>query len=455
MLKLFIAFITVFMPLVTGFNGLSFTAPLISDSAEVVYDYDNEIPGSAAGTVTVTAKLNGSYDLYWGTDEGEKLSENLGGYTVYYSEFAEVDVKNGEGSTDIYDFTAIPEGAETVLVYKGLILAGEAEIPDGKVADNGEKLYSFGALSDVHFNRYNGSLTGDDACVTFPNALNFFNELGVEAVGISGDISADGERNAFEKFNTITSEFDFPVYTCTGNHDVSSYYTLKNWQELINTGVYGENKADGVKAVASNGLDFVYAPESLGGDAFIFLSQYQWDYGEAHSRILTDAQLDWLEGQLEIYKDNTVYLFFHTFLNNPIEGENPHMGEGNLENNVGRHYNLAFTEGCPDEVRFEDMMDKYENVVFFNGHSHWAYDMQEFNPQLNITNYGGEYATMVHVSSVSSPRRTTANIDDSSEHYMRSSEGTLVEVYEDRIVFTACEFLKGQFLSYATYVVER
>lgn len=455
MLKLFIAFITVFMPLVTGFNGLSFTAPLISDSAEVVYDYDNEIPGSAAGTVTVTAKLNGSYDLYWGTDEGEKLSENLGGYTVYYSEFAEVDVKNGEGSTDIYDFTAIPEGAETVLVYKGLILAGEAEIPDGKVADNGEKLYSFGALSDVHFNRYNGSLTGDDACVTFPNALNFFNELGVEAVGISGDISADGERNAFEKFNTIASEFDFPVYTCTGNHDVSSYYTLKNWQELINTGVYGENKADGVKAVASNGLDFVYAPESLGGDAFIFLSQYQWDYGEAHSRILTDAQLDWLEGQLEIYKDNTVYLFFHTFLNNPIEGENPHMGEGNIENNVGRHYNLAFTEGCPDEVRFEDMMDKYENVVFFNGHSHWAYDMQEFNPQLNITNYGGEYATMVHVSSVSSPRRTTANIDDSSEHYMRSSEGTLVEVYEDRIVFTACEFLKGQFLSYATYVVEK
>lgn len=455
MLKLFIAFITVFMPLVTGFNGLSFTAPLISDSAEVVYDYDNEIPGSAAGTVTVTAKLNGSYDLYWGTDEGEKLSENLGGYTVYYSEFAEVDVKNGEGSTDIYDFTAIPEGAETVLVYKGLILAGEAEIPDGKVADNGEKLYSFGALSDVHFNRYNGSLTGDDACVTFPNALNFFNELGVEAVGISGDISADGERNAFEKFNTIASEFDFPVYTCTGNHDVSSYYTLKNWQELINTGVYGENKADGVKAVASNGLDFVYAPESLGGDAFIFLSQYQWDYGEAHSRILTDAQLDWLEGQLEIYKDNTVYLFFHTFLNNPIEGENPHMGEGNLENNVGRHYNLAFTEGCPDEVRFEDMMDKYENVVFFNGHSHWAYDMQELNPQLNITNYGGEYATMVHVSSVSSPRRTTANIDDSSEHYMRSSEGTLVEVYEDRIVFTACEFLKGQFLSYATYVVEK
>lgn len=444
-----------FMPLISSFNGISFEAPFISDSAEIVYSYNNETPGSAAGTVTVAAKFDGNYDLYWGNADSEKLSEDVGGYTVYYSEFAEVDVDGGEGSVDVIEFTAIPEGAETVLAYRCGVLAGEAEIPDGKVADNGEKLYSFGALSDVHFNRYNGSLTGDDACLTFPNALNFLDKLGVEAVGISGDISADGERNAFEKFNTIASVYDFPVYTCTGNHDVSSDYTLANWQELINTGVYGENKADGVKAVASNGLDFVYAPESLGGDAFIFLSQYQWDYGEAHSRILTDAQLDWLEGQLETYKDNTVYLFFHTFLNNPVEGENPHMGEGNLENNVGRHYNLAFTEGCPDEVRFEDMMDEYENVVFFNGHSHWAYDMQELNPQLNITNYGGEYATMVHISSVSSPRRTTPDIDDSSEHYMRSSEGTLVEVYEDRIVFTACEFLKGQFLSYATYVVER
>ncbi|MBE6820605.1 MAG: hypothetical protein E7516_06105 [Ruminococcaceae bacterium] len=453
--KFLITIMVLFMPLVSSFGGLSFEVPFISDSARIVYSYDNENPGSAAGTVTVAAKLDGNYDLYWGDADGEKLSEDVGGYTVYYSEFAEVDVDGGEGSADIYDFTAIPEGAETVLAYRCGFLAGEIEIPDGKVADNGEMLYSFGALSDVHFNRYNGSLTGDDACLTFPNALNFLDKLGVEAVGISGDISADGERNAFEKFNTIASAYDFPVYTCTGNHDVSSDYTLANWQELINTGVYGENKADGVKDVASNGLDFVYAPESLGGDAFIFLSQYQWDYGEAHSRILTDAQLDWLEGQLETYKDRSVYLFFHTFLNNPIEGENPHMGEGNLENNVGRHYNLAFTEGCPDEIRFEDMMDKYENVVFFNGHSHWAYDMQELNPQLNITNYGGEYATMVHISSVSSPRRTTPNIDDSSEHYMRSSEGTLVEVYEDRIVFTACEFLKGQFLSYATYVVER
>ncbi|MBQ8014650.1 MAG: hypothetical protein IJ264_00520, partial [Clostridia bacterium] len=95
-------------------------------------------------------------------------------------------------------FTAIPEGAETVLAYKNKTLTGTADIPENKIASNGTKLYSFGALSDVHFNRYNMSLTGDDACLTFPNALNFLESFGISMVGISGDISANGERDAFE-----------------------------------------------------------------------------------------------------------------------------------------------------------------------------------------------------------------------------------------------------------------
>lgn len=448
-------FFALLMPVTIALNGISIEIPGTENSVEIIYDFKNENAGSAAGTVTLNASLNGSYEVYWGTEDADKLSVDLDGYTVYYSELAEVSVKNGSGSKEIHGFTAIPDGAETVLAYKAGVKVGTYEIPDNKLADNGKELYSFGILSDVHFNRYNLSLTGDDACLTFPNALNFLEKCGVSVVGISGDLSKDGERNAFEKYNGIVSAYDFPVYTCTGNHDVSDDFTLANWQELINTDVYGEAKADGVREVAANGLDFVYAPENANGDVFIFLSQFAWDYNSNGSRILTDEQLDWLEAQLETYKNTTVYLFFHTFLNNPVEGENPAMGEGNLENNMGHSYDLPFTEGCPDEVRFEEMMKKYENVIFFNGHSHWAYDMQELNPNLNITDYDGEYATMIHVSSVSSPRRTTANLDDTTEHYMRSSEGMVATVYEDCIVFTACEFLKGEFLSYATYVVEK
>ncbi len=453
--KISAAFFTMLMPIVVAFNSISISLPFMNDVAVIEYDFANDEAGSAAGEITVTASMDGNYDIYWGNENGEKLFVEVGGTKAYYSEFATVDVDGGEGKYEVQSFTAIPEGAEYILAYKTGVLTGEAEIPEEKIPDYGKKSYTFGALSDVHFNRYNGSLTGDDACLTFHNALNFIESFDVEVVGISGDISADGERDAFEKYNTIASNHDFPVYTCTGNHDVSDDYTLENWQELMNTGVYGETKAAGVKDVAANGLDFVYAPDSVNGDAFIFLSQYEWDYNRPESRILTDDQLNWLEMQLETYKDKTVYLFFHTFLNNPVEGEEPKMGEGNLINNKGHHYDLAFTSGCPDEVRFREMMDKYENVVYFNGHSHWAYDMQELNPNLNIADYNGEYATMVHLSSVSSPRRTKANLADTTEHYMRSSEGMIVTVYEDKIVFNAVDFLRGEMLAYATYVVEK
>ncbi len=452
--KISAAFLAMFMPIIIAFNSISVVLPFASNTATIEYDFSNETAGSAAGTVTVTASLGGDYDLYWGTADGNKLSVAVGDYTAYYSEFVTVSVSGGEGEAEIQQFTAIPEGAEKVLAYKGFVNVGSLDIPENKLADFGEKEYAFGALSDLHFNRYNGSLSGDDACLTFPNALNFIKAFDVELVGMSGDLSADGERDAFEKFNTIVSNYDFPVYTGTGNHDVSDDYTLANWQELINAGVYGEEKAEGVKDVASNGLDFVYAPESTNGDVFIFLSQYQWSYGDpATSRILTDDQLNWLEAQLETYKNTSVFLFFHTFLAN-AEGE-PYMGEGNLLTEKGHHYDLVFTPGAPDEVRFRGMMDKYENVVFFNGHSHWAYDMQKINPQLNITDHNGAYATMVHLSSVSSPRRTRINSDDTTEHFMRSSEGMIVTVYENRIVFTAVDFLRGEMLAYATYVVEK
>lgn len=454
LVKMLVKILTLVMPVVIAFNGFGFSLPFIADSAEIDYAFANDVAGSAAGTVTVTAK-NGNYDLYWGSDEDSKLSVEVKGKEAFYSEFAEVTVSEGKGSTEIIEFTAIPEGAETVLAYRGAILVGSTDIPENKKADRGERVFAFGALSDLHFNRYNNSLTGDDAHLTFPNALNFLESFDISLVAMSGDLSRDGEEYSFRSFNEIASKYDFPVYTCTGNHDVSDKFTLDNWQKYINAGVYGEEKADGVETVSDNGLDFVYIPDDANGDVFIFLCQYQWDYNEATSRILTDDQLDWLEAQLEKYADKTVYLFFHTFLNSPVEGDDPRMGEGNLVNNAGHAYDLPFTEGCPDEVRFESLMNEYENVVFFNGHSHWAYDMQALNPQLNIADYNGEFATMVHLSSVSSPRRTTANIADTSEHAMRSSEGMLVEVYEDEIVLTAIDFLKGEMLAYATYVIEK
>lgn len=444
-------FFAMFMSVILFFNGLSITLP--GKKVTINYEFDNADALSAAGTVSISDAKDGEYALYWGTDDAQKLSVNVGGQEATYSEFAFIDVDNGSGETEIYSFTAIPDGAKTVLAYDGYVQKGVMDLPQGKQPDEGSPLYSFGALSDLHFNRYSLSLTGDDSMITFPNALNFLDCFDISLVGMSGDLSSSGEESSLIKFNSIVSGYDFPVYTSTGNHDVSDRFSLKNWQKHINTGAYGEQKAPGILSVGVNGMDFAYSPEATHGDVFIFFSQMHWDYNKETSRLVTDEQLDWLASQLEAYKDRTVYLFFHTFLAN-ADG-NKDTGEGNLLNDVGNTYDLVFTPGTADEVRFTALMRQYKNVVFFNGHSHWAFDMQKYNPILNITDYDGTYATMVHISSVSSPRRTTAKSSVTTEWNMRSSEGYLVKVYDDCIVLTGCDFLKGELLAYATYVIEK
>lgn len=421
---------------------------------EVTYSFDNDNVYSAAGTVSVTGgDCDFDYDLYWGDENGEILKVLSGGVNARYSEFATVSTTDGFGSTEINDFTAIPGGAEQVLVCIGSVEVAEYDLPKEKQPAKEKPLYRFGALSDVHFNRYHNSLT-DDAMVAFPNALNFLDAFGVKLVGISGDISTNAETNAFIKYNTVASDYDFPVYTCTGNHDVDDDFSLSDWNKYMNTGVYSARKADGVVDVADNNLDFVYAPDGEDGDIFIFLSQYRWDYNKETSRILTDAQLDWLEDKLDKYSDNTVFLFFHTFLENDDE-ENPHMGVGNVINSAGTHYSLAFTRGTPDEARFRSLLKEYKNVVFFSGHSHLSYDMQRYNEQLNISDYGGEYCTLVHVSSVTAPRTVTEDSDGMKSNSLIRSEGYLVNVYPDRIELIGVDFYMHEFLSYASYIIER
>ncbi len=420
------------------------------DSVQAAVTFSNDTAGSAAGTVTLTAQADGAYSLYWGDAQGEKLASHAADRDVPYTEFATVTVKDGKGEADLYDFLAIPAGAQSVLVYGGDVLAGTTALPQEKL--RGEAYtYSFGALSDVHFGRYNESGTGDDACITFPAALDFFKDYGVSMVAMSGDLSKNGEKDAYEKFNRIASQYDFPVFTCKGNHDCRFGYTLENWQDYINPGVYGEEKREGVLAVADNGLDFVFRGKETHGDVFIFFSQIAGQYLLPTSRIVTDAQLDWLEEQLETYKNERVYLFFHTFLNAP--SGNPLMGEGNLLTKSLSFYPLFFAPYSKDERQFRTLMETYKNVTFFNGHSHWAHYLESINPNLNITDYDGTTATMVHISSVTAPRISSDTTLLWKSAAMERSEGYLVTVYPDHYVLTACDFLQNQMLAYATYVV--
>lgn len=416
-------------------------------AGDMTVSFADETPGSMAGSVKVKATVDGEYDIYWGDAEGSDLTANVNGKTVGYSEFATVEVRFGSGELEFNDFLAIPEGAETMVLKKGEKVLETETIPENKRLDYGTQKYAFGALSDVHFNRYS-ALSDDDTVVSFPRALNYLKDWGVSVVGISGDLSLNGELDSYEKYNSVVSQYDFPVYTCKGNHDCRKYYTLSNWQKNVNKDIYGASKPAGILDVSSNGLDFVY---ECNGDIFIFFSQVSNTY-MLGVQLVTDGQLDWLEKQFAAYKDRNVYLFFHTFLGS--DGIPTNMCEGNIINPLGATYTLTYVKGNKDEKRFKQLLAEYKNVVFFNGHSHWSYDMQKYNRELNISDYDGKYAPMVHVSSVAAPRTVTDTslVQKSNPGYM--SEGLYMTVYNDMLLIRAVDFISGEFLAYATYIVK-
>ena len=451
--NLFKKFLSVIVAFLISLGVIS--APSIPEDgikADATILFSDSDPGCAAGRVSVASNFDCDYELYWGDASGEKLSAvSSSGKTVEYSYFADVAVENGSGSATLNEFLAIPENAETALLYYKDELLDTDALPKEKLATGDEELYSFGALSDVHFNRYS-DFSDDDASNSFPNALSFLNETGASIVGVCGDLSSRGESSAYEKFNQYTSQYDFPVFSCKGNHDCYEKFDYNAWKENINPGVYSDVKRDGVLDVAENGYDFVYSGEETKGDIFIFFSQISSTYAP-FVKLVTDEQLDWLSAQFEKYKNERVYLFFHTFFNAP-SGIGA-LGEGNIVNDYGISYSLPYFKGNKDEVRFRKLLTEYKNVTFFNGHSHLSYDMQSYNPRLNITDYDGTTATMVHVSSVSAPRTTSIKEPTLKSNPGTMSEGLYVRVYPDYIITTACDFIGGRFLAYATYKIDK
>lgn len=416
--------------------------------ADASIAFSNGEAGSAAGTLTVTSNYDGNYSIFWGDENGEKLGlKNENGEELGYSQFADISVENGEGTQSLGEFLAIPDGAATTLLYYGDELLDKDVVPAEKLNDYSDETYSFGALSDVHFGRYFDGFK-DKSDTSFPRALRFLDGMGVSMIGMCGDLSFAGETTSFKKVSKYSSEYDFPVFTCRGNHDNGNPNNLKQWQKYLNKGVYGEEKREGVLDVADNGYDFVYSGEETHGDIFIFFSQITGVYAPG-VQLVTNKQLDWLEEQFKKYSDKRVYLFFHTFLNAP-SGE-PAMGEGNIVNDYGKSYSLPYYTGNKDEVRFRGLLEEYKNVTFFNGHSHFTYAMQSYNPRLNITDYDGTTATMVHVSSCTAPRTTSILKPKLSSNAGTMSEGLYITVYPSYIIVTACDFVEGQFLAYATF----
>lgn len=405
----------VFVLCISMFAVSSSTAGTAADTVTpgITYTFDSDENGSAGGTITLCSDtIEGEVELYWGT-KGLKLDG--------YSPLASVTLeKNVPTDIEVQAFTSIPSGAYQLITYYNGSYVGQLSytLPASKRTDYGNKLYSFGVVSDVHLPTRDGS--------AFDNALAYFQDYGCSFVGVTGDLTNDGNASELAQYQSIVSKYDdtMPVYAVSGNHDAQSG---------------GIDEAQW-ETYTGHPLDYTIEKD---GDVFIFLGDTYWRASSNGNTIMTDEQLDWLEEQLEANKDKTVYLFQHVFLGDTC-------GDIQYENGTDVYGNW-FDETKESTQRYRDLLRKYNNVTWFNGHSHWKFYLQYINENLNVFNGGGEYCNMVHVPSVTVPRDfiNQSRVEDSS-----NSEGYIVDVYENKTVLRGYDFQNGQYDAYANYVLD-
>lgn len=376
--------------------------------------------GALSGEIYLN-KVSGEHTLYFGDEKGNILQ----GYT-------KIGTVNENEPYKIKELVIPPDGK--TVVAKGEKKTYFAKIPEAYLL-NREDAFVFGALSDVHFNKYN-KMAEDDATVAFNKALDYYEKIGADMVGVAGDISNDGELSSLTKFNEAISGRDFPVFTVTGNHDYNAYKD-GSWQEYISANVKGCE-------FAPNGLDFVYEPEEMGGDVFVFLNItfYSYSYFEkTYPVVNVMEQIPWLEGILKEHTDDQVYVFFHLFMCGP-DGQT-HTGVGNLMNPGGYTYPLPFKKGNSDEKRIRRFFKEYKNVVYLSGHSHWAFEMERYNEETNFSNFDGEYCHMVHIPSVTEPRWIEDEDTERTGKNGEMSQGWVIYDYGDTTIFVPIDFISG------------
>ncbi len=308
-----------------------------------------------------------------------------------------------------------PKGATQIGVYdkNGNRVCG---IPLGHLTrPQGEMLYSFGLVSDIHIE---GSLnTQATPTEHLEQALVFFKENGCAFCAHAGDITnigfwssasaTDMHLSQFAEYKRIIeSHADLPVYGITGNHD--SYY-----KSITNN--FGE-----LEAYTGHGLyyDIVY-----GNDVFIFVGQ------PANSNpTMNEEEYLWVKGLLEANTDKRCHVFTHFFV----------AGDSGSTNNC---YTCNFGGY---ETAFKDMMQQHGKAIHYHGHSHIKFKYQELDENTVYTDKNG--FPSVHIPSVSHSMDVVWNTEQNAykrEVDYSSSQGYIVDVYDDCLVFNGFAFNGG------------
>lgn len=402
--------------------------------------WKNTNSASAYGEIVLiatSAQYSGNYDIMWADANGAMSN---------YARICQmtIDVASGKvmDSISLMEYNAIPKYATKIVAVKNNEIACEYIIPNNKLWDAntfGEHLYSFGALSDVHIQYETGN---NDVRV----AMEYLNDReSVEAICVAGDLTSQGTTANLEEWKTARDTYsdNTPVYSCVGNHEAYNSLSImmtnpNNIRKYLDTDWTTETASSFVKVINN--------------DVFVFMSIFKDTIQNEKNTMFKSEDLAWLEGTLEQYRNQRVFLFAHV---------PPHWNTNGIAYNGFGTGNGAYSFeiwGNPqvkqrplaDRTDFLNLLDHYKNVIWFNGHSHIKYEYQRIWKNLNIMQYKGG-ARFVHISSLTVPRDI---VDGSvSDNVYAESEGAVVDVYANYIRMRCRNFVGGKFYGMCEYLI--
>lgn len=267
------------------------------------------------------------------------------------------------------------------------------------------KLYSFAALADVHM-QYE-TAPGD-----FKKALEYISASDITFTCICGDLTTNGTATELTEYKNHVDAYagGVPVYAIAGNH------------EGYNSGILSILQTYTGKPL--------YYSFSHGDDVFIMVGVKSNTYGS----LFADGELTWLRDTLEANRNKRCFVFQHVF---PL---------GGCGNALGLYTNGIW--GGSEAAEFEAILRMYPNVIFFHGHSHLRFELQEDDAEANYDHHFGCHS--VHIPSLASPREGNSS-NTGWVNVFADSEGYIVDVYENGIHLRGRDFVKGEFLPIASY----
>ncbi|RXZ81297.1 metallophosphoesterase [Paenibacillaceae bacterium] len=270
-------------------------------------------------------------------------------------------------------------------------------------------LLSFQVITDTH-------VTVDpehEHNVNFERALKDIATHAKQSSGIMhiGDVTDHGHVEEYKELQRILRENrqGLPEIRFTlGNHDVG----FGDWQTRSSLFYTHTGNSSSYHDHWINGYHFIFLGTEQGLEIFCDLSK---------------QQLQWLEGKLAEHADDhkPIFIFLHQPLKDTVAGSKEDQ----------KWY------GVVQDEQLGDILSRYPQTILFSGHTHW-----ELESTSVMFDGGGIMATCFNAAS-------TAYLWTDEDEHKAGSQGFYVEVYEDEVRVKGRDFIAGEWVEAAQFVV--